>query len=355
MPPRKTTGTTTRTGRRTQAEVTDLLAETGEAETPDMQALETLVEERREATTPARRAAREKHDEEVLQSVADLAGDQAQARVQELRRQLIESLDAAGEAIMDAAATLARLQEACRIRTAELKELHHVEVAADSLERLVAQHREARASFEREMAEARAAWEKERKAWQESFEAEKDKARREWQREREEYEYATKTRRARDEEAYQAQVATQQARLAEERARQEKELAAREAAVAAREREFEDLRARVATFDAALAEAVEKARVEATAAAEEKARHRAEIRAKETEAEIRVLNLRVEGLQQTVTEQAKRIALLERELKEATDKVRDVAMKAIEGASGAAALAHVSEIAMKQAGARHDD
>ncbi len=61
------------------------------------------------------------------------------------------------------------------------------------------------------------------------------------------------------------------------------------------------------------------------------------------------LKQRIQTLEATVKEQAGRLEELLREQREATDRVRDIALKAIEGASGASALARVSEIAMQQA------
>lgn len=56
--------------------------------------------------------------------------------------------------------------------------------------------------------------------------------------------------------------------------------------------------------------------------------------------------------EQSVKDLVTRNEVLQRDLHEATDKVRDIALKAIEGASGAAALARVSEIALQHAKAR---
>jgi len=66
------------------------------------------------------------------------------------------------------------------------------------------------------------------------------------------------------------------------------------------------------------------------------------------------LKQRIETLELMLKEQAVRIEQVQAELKEATVKVRDIALKAIEGASGAAALTRVSEIALQQAKGRSE-
>jgi hypothetical protein len=50
-----------------------------------------------------------------------------------------------------------------------------------------------------------------------------------------------------------------------------------------------------------------------------------------------------------VARQQAQIAAIEKQLGEAKQQVQDIAVKAIEGASGAKALSHINQIAMEQA------
>jgi colicin import membrane protein len=59
--------------------------------------------------------------------------------------------------------------------------------------------------------------------------------------------------------------------------------------------------------------------------------------------------LQVKGLEETVARQAAQIGAIEKQLADAKQQVQDIALKAIEGASGARALAHVNQIAIEQA------
>ena len=54
-------------------------------------------------------------------------------------------------------------------------------------------------------------------------------------------------------------------------------------------------------------------------------------------------------LEETIARQAAQIAALQKQVDEAKQQVQDIAVKAIEGASGAKALAHINQIAMEQA------
>jgi hypothetical protein len=50
-----------------------------------------------------------------------------------------------------------------------------------------------------------------------------------------------------------------------------------------------------------------------------------------------------------VKRQAEQMTALEKQLSEAKQQVQDIAVRAIEGASGAKALSHINQIAMEQA------
>ena len=173
-----------------------------------------------------------------------------------------------------------------------------------------------------------------------------------WAREQEEHEYSWKLRRTRDEEEFKAKRAAQQSSLAEEKARAEAQLLEREERITAQEKEVADLRARAEGFSAELERAIQQARTEAISATEERAKTRIEMLSKDADSNEKLLKLRIQGLEQTAKELANRNESLQQELRESTDKVRDIAMKAIEGASGATALSRVSEIALQQAKGR---
>ena len=70
---------------------------------------------------------------------------------------------------------------------------------------------------------------------------------------------------------------------------------------------------------------------------------------KDAETDKRLAELQVKTLEESVTHLTAQIAALEKQLAEAKQQVQDIALKAIEGASGAKTLAHVNQIAMEQA------
>ena len=272
-----------------------------------------------------------------------------------------------GKALTDLASQLAseankltELQQSISIETRALEELHDIRLAADTLALLIQDHEEKRAAFEKEMEESEARFEEEmaskRLDWkkeQESYAAvqkeNETRLKKDREREKEEYEYNLALARKKDKDNYDAEKAALTKKLAEVKEAQEKALAAREAAVAAQEAELAELRKKVAAYPAELAAAVEKTEKEATARAESRSKVEAQLLGKGVEGDKRVADLKIKGLEETVAKQLTQIEALTRQLNDANTQVQAIAVKAIEGASGAKALTAINEIAIEQA------
>ena len=84
-------------------------------------------------------------------------------------------------------------------------------------------------------------------------------------------------------------------------------------------------------------------------ATEQKFEQRILLLTKDSEGEKRLAELRIKALEENLARQSAQMAALEKQLEEAKRQVQEIAVKAIEGASGARALSHINEIAMEQA------
>ncbi len=116
-----------------------------------------------------------------------------------------------------------------------------------------------------------------------------------------------------------------------------------------RDKELNRLRKEAAEFPEKSRLEIQKAVAEAVKAAE--AGHAQELVAlkKDAETEKRLSGLKIRTLEETAARQFMQIEGLGQRLEEAKKQVQDIAIKAIEGASGAKALSHVSQLAMEQA------
>lgn len=155
--------------------------------------------------------------------------------------------------------------------------------------------------------------------------------------------------RKRAEDKYQEGQREQERRNAERQETLEKGWGQREATLKDREARAEALEAEIAGFPEKLAR--ETAAAAAAASKETEARLEREmlLLRKDAEADKRMGDLRIQTLEGQLAAQTAQIAALERQLAEAKTQVQEIAVRAIDGASGARALSHINQIAMEQA------
>ena len=132
----------------------------------------------------------------------------------------------------------------------------------------------------------------------------------------------------------------------------EKDWQERERAIKEREEEYLRLQQEVGGFSSRLQAEVERARSEAIQQTEQRFEQQGLLMTKEREANRRLAEFQVKTLEEAVARQTTQISSLQKQLDESKQQVQDIAVKAIEGASGARALAHVNQIAMEQAKTR---
>lgn len=294
--------------------------------------------------SPVRRAAAERHEKEVLESTATASVEGVIRSIAELRLGVNGALDTLSSSLVDQAKRLQELEEAERLRKQRIAELSDVQVAADTLGDLVARHEREREEFEKERAAARSDWQAEKERFSRELAEERALQRKQWEREEEEYGYERKLKRSREEADYQAKRQAMIASFTDEKARAESELAAREQAVSTREGELAELKARVEAFPKELEAAVAREVARVRAEAEERARVEAALRGKDVEGAEKLLKLQIANLDKMVKEQAGRIDELQAEVKAANEKAQALALKVIEGASGATTFARASDV-----------
>lgn len=244
---------------------------------------------------------------------------------------------------------LASLKDAVALERHSLSQLHQIDIVTTSLEQLLLDHEAKRQTFEAERQQAMTAWEAEKAIHARDVRDYEEALKKQRQREREEYEYQKTQERKRDEDAYTQKTAQLERQLLEKRATREHEWQEREGRLATAEQELERLRKDSQEFSAKLDAAVAKAVADAMGTAQKQHQHELVLTKKEMEAEKRVAELSIHGLDAALVRQQAELAMLQRKLDDASRQVQDIALKAIEGASGSQALQHVNKIAMEQA------
>ncbi len=244
---------------------------------------------------------------------------------------------------------LSAVREAVGLERVELERLHKIDVAATALDQMVQDHAREKERLDAEIAEQRAAWERESGDVERERKEQEDNLKKARAREIEEYEYKKNLERKKAQDKYDEDQRVQEKKNKERQETLEKNWQQRETALKEQEQELLRLRKEAQDFPETVKTESEKAAALASKAAERKFEQEILLLGKEADTEKRLSSLQVKTLEDTIAGQTAQIAALQKQVEEAKQQVQDIALKAIEGASGAKALAHINQIAMEQA------
>jgi len=190
------------------------------------------------------------------------------------------------------------LQEAVQIQESRLKEIHQIDVEANTLSDIIEAQKEKTREFEEEMTEKK----------------------RDWEIEQKDFEYTRNSQRRKEEDEYHEK---QTAKIAEL-----KEWEDRLKATAA---ELEDLRRFKGRAEEDLADAVEKAKMETTALIEREEEIKAQLLAEKNNSEKQITEHTIRYLKDHLSDLENSVTRLKAELEIANQGVKDIAIKVIEG------------------------
>ena len=244
---------------------------------------------------------------------------------------------------------LSAVREAVDLERTELERLHKIDVAATALDQLVQDYAREKERLEAEIAGQRAAWEEESRNTERERKEQEESLKKARLREIEEYEYKKNLERKKAQDKYEEDQRLQEKKNKERQEALEKSWQQRETALKEQEQELLRLRKEAQEFPETVKTEADKAAVLAAKAAEQKSEQEILLLKKEADTEKRLSSLQVKTLEETIARQSAQIAALQKQMDEAKQQVQDIAVKAIEGASGAKALAHINQIAMEQA------
>ena len=263
--------------------------------------------------------------------------------------QVSQALSGLSSQLLAETRLLQSLRDAVSMERKELERLHKVDIAKTAIDQLVQEYTETKARLEDELSQSRSQWARESEEAEKQQKQQEEELKRQRSREKEDYEYKLALERKKEQDAYDE---AQQARERENQRKQEameKSWSEREARLKEREDELSRLRQDVASFPERLKKETDRAVMEATRSLQADHKQSFALAQKDMESERRLAELRVKSLEETASRQAEEIKSLTARLEESKKQVQDIAIKAIEGASGARALSHVNQIAMEQA------
>jgi hypothetical protein len=270
-------------------------------------------------------------------------------RISGLGIEVSKSLAGVSEKLMQEVQLLASVREAVALERRELERLHKIDIAATALDQMVQDYEREKQRLESEIAGQRAAWEEESARTERERKEQEETLRKQRQREIEDYEYKKSLERKKAQDKYEEEQRLLEKKNQEKQETLEKGWKQREALLKEREEELASLRQESQGFAARLEKESQAAAERARRETEAGFQQQLVILKKDAEAEKRLAELQVKALDETVARQAAQISALEKQLADAKQQVQDIAVKAIEGASGAKALSHINQIAMEQA------
>jgi chromosome segregation ATPase len=303
----------------------------------------------RESADPKIEDAARRHETEVRGTVEGVTVESAVQRISGLGIEISKALSGLSGKLTEEVQLLASVREAVELERQELERLHQIDVAATALDQLVQDYGRQKSELETEIAARRAAWEEEAARADRDRKEQEDALKKQRQRESEDFEYKKALERKKAQDKYDEDIRVQEKKNQEKQETLEKGWRMREAVLKEREEELARLRKESEAFPKQLEAEASAAADRARRDAEARLQQETILMKKDAEAEKRFGELRVKTLEETVAHQQAQIAALEKQLADAKQQVQDIAVKAIEGASGARALSHINQIAMEQA------
>jgi hypothetical protein len=284
-------------------------------------------------------------EKEIVKTVSENSIEKIVKNTANIKFEIVKSFDSLEEKLIAEHKKLTELQQAINIETKNLEEIFQIKINADSLAALLLAQKEKsrnfeaeitrkQAEFDAEMTQKRVKWEREQQDFEQAKHEKEEQLKKERKREDEEYSYNLQLKRKKDNDAYETRKAELEKELTEKQARIEKELAEREININQKEKEFAELKSMVDSFPGRLEKAVKEAENAVRESLELKYRHETDIAAKELEGERKLNEQIISTLKAKIKEQDEIIKQSTQKANEAGIQVRDIALKAIEGASG---------------------
>jgi len=307
------------------------------------------VESARESGDPKTAELVRSRESEIRQAAEGVTVDAVVEQVSRLGLEISRSLSGISEKLTEEVHRLATLRSAVEVERQELERLHKIDVAATALDQMVEEYRSQKDQLEAEISTQRAEWEETTRGAERDRKEQEEALRKQRQREIDEYEYKKNLERKRAQDKYDEDQRLLEKKNQEKQETLQKQWAQRESALREQEEELQRLRKESSDFPARLQREIEQAATQASKEARQQAEHEVVLLKKEAEGERRFSDLRIQSLEEVLARQNAQLADMQKHVDEAKRQVQEIAVRAIEGASGAKTLAHVNEIAMEQA------
>jgi colicin import membrane protein len=294
-------------------------------------------------------AAERARDIQIKTAIDGISVDDVVRKLSGLGLEVSRALADISEKLADEVRLLAVVREAVALERRELEDLHKIDIAATSLDQLVEEHARQAQLLEAQIAAKRSAWQEEAAKTERDRKEQDEALKKQRQREADEFEYKKTLERKKQQDKHDEDLRTLDKANRERQETLEKDWQRRDAGLKEREESIERLDKEVAGIDVKVQQAVEATEARVRRETEQRFEQQILVLTKDAAAEKRFAELQVKSLEQSLKQANVQAAALEKQLSDAKQQVQDIAVKAIEGASGSRALGHINQIAMEQA------
>ncbi len=315
----------------------------------ELAAIQTEVRAARESADPKSEQLARAKEAEIRQAVGETTVEGTVEEISKLGIEVSRALSGISGKLVDEVNRLTTIRAAVELERTELERLHKIDVATTALDLLVSDYERQKAQFEAEAAVRQSVWDENVERTERDRKEQEDALKKQRQRDIDEYEYKKNLERKRAQDKYEEEIRQQEKKNQERQEALDKSWSQREAGIREQEEEFARLRKEAADFPVRLERELKRATDQATKEARQQADQQMQLANKEAESERRMAELRITTLDDLLARQQVQILELQKQLDEAKKQVQEIAVRAIEGASGSRTLAHVNDIALEQA------
>ncbi|MBM2806644.1 MAG: hypothetical protein HW419_4537 [Deltaproteobacteria bacterium] len=289
------------------------------------------------------------HQADIEQAVEAVSVEGVVQNLSNLGLEVSKALAAVSAKLVAEVERLTSVREAVALQTKEIDRLHKIDTAATAIDYMIQDYESQKEKLGAEISAQRIAWSEEQLQRSREEKEYEDNLKKLRQREVEDYEYKKALERKKAQDKYDEEMRALEKKNKEKQEDLEKSWKQREAALKDKEEEWSRLQKEIDGFAVRLKTEVDLAVTNAVNAAEQKFEQERTLLKLNGESEKRLSELQIKALQDTVARQSAEIEKLQVQVDEAKRQVQDIAVKAIEGASGAQALNQINRIAMEQA------
>lgn len=289
------------------------------------------------------------HEQEIREVVNEVGVDNIAQKLSNLNLEISRTLSQLSEKMIVEVNFLAKLREAVDLEKQELERLHKTDISLLALDQLIEDYDTQRATLENEIEQARGNWEEEENFRLKKAKEDEDLLKKNRQRENDEYEYRKNLERKKEQDKNEEEIRQRNKENREQQEALEKDWKERESKLKADEEELIRLRAEVLDHPSRMKKELDKAVGDAIRQAEQRVSQEKILLERDRDLEKKMSELKIKSLEETIAHQQNQITMLQTRLEEANRQVQDIAVKAIEGASGSKALSHINHIAIEQA------